>query len=199
MGALGYTMQVPEEEKYLMSEREIRQELVILFGGRAAEKIVFDNVTTGASNDIERATNLARAMITQYGMSEKFGLMGLATTEDRYLTGRVSLNCGEATASEIDKEVMKILKEAYDTALALLSENRDCLDQIAEFLIKRETITGREFMQIFREVKGIQDPKVAAKQKARLEEKQRECLTEDAQVEEAEGTRWSEDSWIEDV
>ena len=148
MGALGYVMNVPEEEKYLMSEKQIREELVTMLAGRAAESIVFDSVTTGASNDIEQATKLARAMITQYGMSEKFGLIGLTTA---------TLNCGEATAAEIDQEVMKILKAAYDQALALLADNRDCLDKIAAFLIERETITGKEFMKIFREVKGIPD------------------------------------------
>ena len=157
MGALGYVMQVPEEEKYLMSENQIREELVTMLAGRAAESIVFDSVTTGASNDIEQATKLARAMITQYGMSEKFGLIGLTTVEDQYLGGRATLNCGEATAAEIDQEVMKILKAAYDQALALLADNRDCLDKIAAFLIERETITGKEFMKIFREVKGIPD------------------------------------------
>ena len=160
MGALGYVMQVPEEEKYLMSEKQIREELVTMLAGRAAESIVFDSVTTGASNDIEQATKLARAMITQYGMSEKFGLIGLTTVEDQYLGGRATLNCGEATAAEIDQEVMKILKDAYDQALALLADNRDCLDKIAAFLIERETITGKEFMKIFREVKGIPDPEI---------------------------------------
>ena len=157
MGALGYVMQVPEEEKYLMSEKQIREELVTMLAGRAAESIVFDSVTTGASNDIEQATKLARAMITQYGMSEKFGLIGLTTVEDQYLGGRATLNSGEAKAAEIDQEVMKILKAAYDQALALLADNRDCLDKIAAFLIERETITGKEFMKIFHEVKGIPD------------------------------------------
>ena len=145
-------MQVPEEEKYLMSKAEIETELVTLLAGRAAEEIVFDSVTTGASNDIERATNLTRAMITQYGMSEKFGLIGLATVEDQYLSGRRVLNCGEATAAEIDQEVMRILGESYDKALALLNENRDALDRIAAFLIERETITGKEFMDILKKV-----------------------------------------------
>ena len=157
MGALGYVMQVPEEVKDLLSVKQIREELVTMRAGRAAESIVFDSVTTGASNDIEQATKLARAMITQYGMSEKFGLIGLTTVEDQYLGGRATLNCGEATAAEIDQEVMKILKAAYDQALALLADNRDCLDKIAAFLIERETITGKEFMKIFREVKGIPD------------------------------------------
>ena len=157
-GAVGSDLaNIINEAKYLMSEKQIREELVTMLAGRAAESIVFDSVTTGASNDIEQATKLARAMITQYGMSEKFGLIGLTTVEDQYLGGRATLNCGEATAAEIDQEVMKILKAAYDQALALLADNRDCLDKIAAFLIERETITGKEFMKIFREVKGIPD------------------------------------------
>ena len=155
MGALGYTMQVDEEEKYLMTKDEIETELVTFFGGRAAEEIKFDSVTTGASNDIERATKLARSMVTMYGMSEKFGLMGLESIEDRYLDGRAVMNCGEATAAEIDKEVMRILKEAYEKAKALLSANIDALDKISEYLIKEETITGKQFMKIFYEVQGI--------------------------------------------
>ncbi len=155
MGALGYTMQVPEEEKYLMTQEEIETELVTFFGGRAAEEIKFDSVTTGASNDIERATKLARSMVTMYGMSEKFGLMGLESIEDRYLDGRAVMNCGEATAAEIDKEVMRILKEAFDKAKALLSANIEVLDKISEYLIKEETITGKQFMKIFYEVQDI--------------------------------------------
>ena len=182
MGALGYVMQVPEEEKYLMSEKQIREELVTMLAGRAAESIVFDSVTTGASNDIEQATKLARAMITQYGMSEKFGLIGLTTVEDQYLGGRATLNCGEATAAEIDQEVMKILKEAYDKALALLDDNRDCLDKIAAFLIERETITGKEFMKIFREVKGIQDPE-AEKSEENVSNSSENDLETDVQAE----------------
>ena len=157
-GALGYTMQVEEGNHYLMTKEELENKIATLTGGRAAEEVVYNSISTGASNDIEQATKLARAMITQYGMSEKFGLIGLTTVEDQYLGGRATLNCGEATAAEIDQEVMKILKEAYDKALALLADNRDCLDKIAAFLIERETITGKEFMKIFREVKGIQDP-----------------------------------------
>ncbi len=153
MGSLGYVMQVPEEEKYLMSKVEMEEELATLLGGRASESLVFDSVTTGASNDIERATQIARAMVTQYGMTDVFGLMSLETVEDRYLGGRAVLNCGEETAAQIDKEVMSILKTAYDKAYKLLSENRECLDKIAEFLIERETITGKEFMQIFEEVR----------------------------------------------
>ncbi len=153
MGSLGYVMQVPEEEKYLMSKVEMEEELATLLGGRASESLVFDSVTTGASNDIERATQIARAMVTQYGMTDVFGLMSLETVEDRYLGGRAVLNCGEETAAQIDKEVMSILKTAYDKAYKLLSENRECLDKIAEFLIERETITGKEFMKIFEEVR----------------------------------------------
>lgn len=155
MGSLGYVMQVPEEEKYLMSKSEMLTRIETLFGGRAAEEIIFQSVTTGASNDIEKATSLARAMVTQYGMTERFGLMGLESIENRYLDGRAVLNCGDATAAEIDQEVMKILKECYDRAENLLRENRDVLDKIAEFLYEKETITGKEFMKIFREIKGI--------------------------------------------
>ena len=158
MGALGYVMNVPEEEKYLNTQKELEARLVELMGGRAAEEIVFGNVTTGAANDIQQATNLARAMVTQYGMSEKFGLMGLASQENQYLTGRTVLNCGDATAAEIDQEVMRILKEAYEEAKNLLRENRDAMDQIAAFLIEKETITGKEFMEIFRRVKGLPEP-----------------------------------------
>lgn len=152
MGALGYVMQTPEEEKYLNTKKELEAMLVGLLAGRAAEEIVFDTVTTGASNDIERATKLARAMITQYGMSQHFGLMGLESIQNRYLDGRAVLNCGEATASEIDQEVMKMLKAAYEEAKRLLSENREALDKIAAYLIEKETITGKEFMDIFHEV-----------------------------------------------
>ena len=157
MGALGYVMHVPEEEKYLNTEKELRAMLVGALGGRAAEELVFDTVTTGAANDIEQATRIARAMVTQYGMSKKFGLMGLATQENQYLSGRAVLNCGEETASEIDQEVMKILKESYEEAKRLLSENCEIMDKIAEFLIEKETITGKEFMKIFRECKGIKE------------------------------------------
>ena len=138
--------------------------LVVSLAGRAAEELVFDTVTTGAANDIEQATRIARAMVTQYGMSEKFGLMGLETQENQYLTGRTVLNCGDATAAEIDTEVMKMLKEAYAEAKRLLSENRDAMDQIAAFLIEKETITGKEFMKIFREVKGIPEPEEGKKE-----------------------------------
>lgn len=155
MGALGYVMQTPEEEKFLNTKKELQAMLVGMLGGRAAEEIVFDTVTTGASNDIEKATSVARAMITQYGMSEKFGLIGLESVQNRYLDGRPVMNCGQETASEIDHEVMKMLKEAYEEAKKLLSEHRESLDKIAAFLIEKETITGKEFMKIFHEVEGI--------------------------------------------
>lgn len=154
MGALGYVMHVPEEEKFLMRKDEMESELVTLLAGRAAEEIKFDTVTTGASNDMEKATAQARAMITQYGMSEKFGLVVLESVENRYLDGRPVLNCSDATASQVDEEVMKVLKNSYETALTLLRDNVDVLDKIAEFLIEKETITGKEFMEIFDEVKG---------------------------------------------
>lgn len=155
MGALGYVMQTPEEEKFLNTKKELEAMLVGALAGRAAEEIVFDTVTTGASNDIEKATKIARAMITQYGMSEKFGLIGLESIQNKYLDGRPVSNCGQATASEIDREVMKMLKDAYEEAKKLLAEHRKSLDKIADFLIEKETITGKEFMEIFHEVEGI--------------------------------------------
>ena len=154
MGALGYVMQVPEEEKYLNTKSELEAMIVECLGGRAAEEIVFGNVTTGASNDIEKATKIVRAMITQYGMSEKFGLMGLATQENQYLDGRIVLNCGDATATEIDHEVMRVLKEAYETAKNMLAANRRTMDRIAAHLIEKETITGKEFMEIFHQAQA---------------------------------------------
>ena len=158
MGALGYVMQVPEEEKYLNTEAELHAMLVGLLAGRAAEEIVFDTVTTGASNDIEKATSIARAMVTQYGMSKKFGLIGLQTIESQYLEGRAVMNCSDVTAAEVDSEVMRILKECYEEALTLLRENRTILDKIAAYLIEKETITGKEFMKIYRKEKGIPEP-----------------------------------------
>ena len=155
MGALGYVMQTPEEEKFLNTKKELQAMLVGMLAGRAAEEIVFDTVTTGAANDIEKATSIARAMITQYGMSEKFGLIGLESIQHRYLDGRPVANCGQETASEIDHEVMKMLKESYEEAKRLLSEHRKALDDIAAFLIEKETITGKEFMEIFHQVEGI--------------------------------------------
>ena len=159
MGALGYVMQVPEEEKYLNTKKELETMLVGYLGGRAAEEIVFDTVTTGAANDIEQATKVARAMITQYGMSEKFGLMGLATQENQYLSGRAVLNCGDDTATEIDHEVMKLLHHSYEEAKRILGSHRTEMDKIAEYLIRKETITGKEFMKILRAVQqGLDIP-----------------------------------------
>lgn len=155
MGALGYVMHVPEEEKYLNTQAELHDMLVGLLGGRAAEELVFDTVTTGASNDIEKATNIARSMVTQYGMSKRFGLMGLETVESRYLDGRTAMNCSDVTAAAVDEEVMKILKDCYEEAVNLLKENREIMDKIAAHLIEKETITGKEFMAIYRKEKGL--------------------------------------------
>ena len=163
MGALGYVMQVPEEEKFLNTKKELEAMLVGYLGGRAAEEIVFDTVTTGAANDIEKATKVARAMVTQYGMSKKFGLMGLATQQSKYLDGRTILDCGDNTATEVDHEVMELLHKSYEEAKRLLTENREVMDKIAEFLIEKETITGKEFMKIFREVKGLPEPEETEK------------------------------------
>ena len=169
MGALGYVMQTPEEEKFLNTKKELEAMLVGLLAGRAAEEVVFDTVTTGASNDIEKATKVARAMITQYGMSEKFGLIGLESVQSRYLDGRAVMNCGEATAAEIDAEVMEMLKAAYEEAKRLLRENREALDKISEFLIEKETITGKEFMKILRKVQGIEESEeLETKKEARI-------------------------------
>ena len=157
MGALGYVMQVPEEEKFLNTKKELEAMVVECLAGRAAEDLVFGDVTTGASNDIEKATKVVRAMITQYGMSEKFGLMGLSVVENEYLSANARLNCGDATATEIDHEVMRVLKNAYEEAKSLLAAHRATMDEIADFLIQKETITGKEFMEIFRRAEGIPD------------------------------------------
>lgn len=175
MGALGYVMQVPEEEKYLNTKKELEAMLVGYLGGRAAEEIVFDTVTTGAANDIEKATKMARAMVTQYGMSRKFGLMGLASQQSKYLDGRAVLECGDDTATEVDHEVMELLHKSYEEAKRLLTENREALDKIAEFLIEKETITGKEFMKIFRQVKGLPEPEETEKKPVpRITEKTQE-------------------------
>ncbi len=158
MGALGYVMQVPEEEKYLNSEAELRDMITGLMGGRAAEEIVFGNVTTGASNDMEKATNIARNMITRYGMSKRFGQTSFATVESQYLEGRTEYNCSEQTAAQIDEEIVELIKESYDKALSMLKENREIMDKLADFLIEKETITGKEFMKIFRQEKGLPEP-----------------------------------------
>lgn len=149
MGSLGYVMQVPEEEKYLMSKDELLARIITLFGGRAAESLVFNSITTGASNDIEKATKLARAMVTQYGMSDQFGLIGLESVQNQYLDGRPVLNCGDATAAEVDQEVMRMLSHCYDIAKDILSKHRNILDKIADYLFEKETITGKEFMEIY--------------------------------------------------
>ena len=166
MGALGYVMQVPEEEKYLMTEDELKARLVTYMGGRAAEELKFESVTTGASNDIEQATKVARAMITQYGMSKKFGLMSLESVENRYLDGRPVMNCGDATAAMIDDEVQKLLAESYAEAKQLLADHIDILDEIADFLYERETITGKEFMAIYNRILGRDTEETAATENA---------------------------------
>ena len=185
MGALGYVMHVPEEEKFLNTEAELRDMLVGLLGGRAAEEIVFDTVTTGASNDIEKATNIARAMVTQYGMSKRFGLMGLATIESKYLDRSASLNCADVTAAGIDEEVMELLKNSYEEAKRLLMENREILDDIAAHLIEKETITGDEFMKIYCDKKGIPVPP-KKKDKDGAEEEQKESQNVDQNAEQNE-------------
>ena len=158
MGSLGYTMQLPKEEKFLQSKEELETDIVTFLGGRAAEDVVFNSVTTGASNDIERATAILRSMITQYGMSDKFGMVGLESIENRYLDGRAVLNCADETAAKIDKEVANRMKEFYKKAVNIIKENRDALDKIAEYLIEKETITGKEFIKMYREIKGLPEP-----------------------------------------
>ncbi len=170
MGALGYVMHVPEEEKFLNTEAELRDMLVSLVAGRAAEEIVFETVTTGAANDIEKATGIARSMVTQYGMSKHFGLVGLSTVESKYLEGREVMDCSDKTAAEVDQEVIAILKESYDKAKELLSANRDVMDKLASFLIEKETITGKEFMQIYRKEKGIPEPEEKAEDETKDKE-----------------------------
>ena len=196
MGALGYVMQTPEEEKFLNTKKELQAMLVGLLAGRAAEEVVFDTVTTGASNDIEKATSVARAMITQYGMSEKFGLIGLESIQNRYLDGRAVMNCGEATAAEIDQEVMKMLKGAYAEAKRMLSEHRETMDQIAGFLIEKETITGKEFMKIYRRCEGIPEPEEKKEEnpvkEQTIEMPKKEADTEAAQQEEKETQKKAE-------
>ena len=190
MGALGYVMQTPEEEKFLNTKAELEAMLVTALAGRAAEELVFDTVTTGASNDIEQATKIARAMVTQYGMSEKFGLIGLESIQNRYPDGRAVMNCGEATAAEIDQEVMKMLKGAYAEAKRMLSEHRETMDQIAGFLIEKETITGKEFMKIYRRCEGIPEPEEKKEENSvkeqTIEMPKKEADTEAAQQEEKE-------------
>ena len=158
MGALGYTLQTPEEEKFLETKDELLAKITTFMGGRAAEQLVFESPTSGASNDIENATSIARNMVTRFGMSDKFGMMGLATVENQYLEGRASMTCGERTVAEVDQEVLRIVTECYDKATGLLEENREILDKISDYLYEHETITGKEFMKIFRDLKGLDDP-----------------------------------------
>ena len=153
MGALGYTLQTPEEEKFLQTKEELIAKINTYMAGRAAEVLVFQSATSGAANDIEQATKIARAMVTMYGMSDKFGMMCLATVENQYLDGGAGLICGEETAAQIDAEVLSIINTSYQTAMNLLVENRDILDRISEYLYEKETITGKEFMSIFHEMK----------------------------------------------
>lgn len=187
MGALGYVMHVPEEEKFLNTEAELHDMLVGLLGGRAAEELVFDTVTTGASNDIEKATDIARSMITQYGMSKRFGLVGLETVESQYLDGRKSLNCSDVTAAAVDEEVMNILKACYEEAKKLLEENREIMDKIAAHLIEKETITGKEFMAIYRKEKGLPDPEEEKKEEE-AEHTETDCTEAEKKDEEGAGT-----------
>ena len=158
MGALGYTLQTPEEEKYLETKDELLAKITTYMAGRAAEVLVFNSVTSGAANDIENATKIARAMVTMYGMSDKFGMMCLATVQNQYLEGGAGLICGENTASQIDDEVLSIINSSYAEAMKLLDENREILDSISEYLYEKETITGKEFMKMFRDMKGLPDP-----------------------------------------
>jgi cell division protease FtsH len=173
MGALGYVMHVPEEEKYLQTEAELHDRLVSLLGGRAAEEIVFGNVTTGAANDIEQATNIANNMITRFGMSKRFGLMGLATVESEYLGGGARLTCSDRTAADVDTEVMELLKGCYEEAREMLSGNRELMDKLAAHLIEKETISGKEFMKIYRQEKGIPEPE-ETQEETKPEEKSEE-------------------------
>ena len=183
MGALGFTMSVPEEEKYLMSKEEMLDELVGLFGGRAAEEVVFQSMTTGASNDIERATSIARSMITMYGMSDRFGPVTLESIQDRYLDGRAVMNCSETTGAQIDEEVQKVLKNAHDRALSIIKEHRDVLDEIADFLIERENITGKEFMEIFNRKKDAPEREETAPEEVSQETSQEEESREEVSQE----------------
>ena len=197
MGALGYVMQVPEEEKYLNSEKELHAMLVGFLGGRAAEEVVFGSVTTGAANDIEKATSVARQMVTRYGMSKKFGLIGLETIENQYLSGRSQLNCSDATAAEIDKEVIRILKECYAEAKQILGDHREALDKIAAHLIEKETITGKEFMKILHQVEGTGDEEEKTEEDSDMTPRQQEAgevlreMQAEHEAAEANRLKWS--------
>lgn len=178
MGALGYTLQTPEEEKYLETKDELLAKITTYMAGRAAEVLVFNSVTSGAANDIENATKIARAMVTMYGMSDKFGMMCLATVQNQYLEGGAGLICGENTASQIDDEVLSIINSSYAEAMKLLDENREILDSISDYLYQKETITGKEFMKMFRDMKGLPDPD---EEKDGEESKEQEAAQNDAQ------------------
>ena len=178
MGALGYTLQTPEEEKYLETKDELLAKITTYMAGRAAEVLVFNSVTSGAANDIENATKIARAMVTMYGMSDKFGMMCLATVQNQYLEGGAGLICGENTASQIDDEVLSIINSSYAEAMKLLDENREILDSISDYLYEKETITGKEFMKMFRDMKGLPDPD---EEKNDEENKEQEAAQNDAQ------------------
>ncbi len=185
MGALGYVLQVPEEEKHLLNKKELEERLVTFLAGRAAEELVFDSVTTGASNDIEKATEIARSMVTQYGMSERFGLIKLESVEDKYLSGRTVMECSDSTAAQIDSEIMMMLDGSYKKAKELLQENLELLHKLADYLIEKETITGKEFMQIFRKEKGLPEPKTKESEEIKSEEpKQEEPKQEELKQEE---------------
>ena len=186
MGALGYVMHVPEEEKYLQTEAELHDRLVSLLGGRAAEELVFGNVTTGAANDIEQATNIVTNMITRFGMSRRFGLMGLATVESEYLGGGARLTCSDRTAADVDTEVMETLKCCYDEAKELLSGNRDLMDKLAAHLIEKETISGKEFMKIYRKEKGLPEP-AEGEEEADKDKAEKKAETGDSAKGEPEG------------
>ena len=192
MGALGYTLQTPEEEKFLDTREELLAKITTFMGGRAAEDIVFHSVTSGAANDIEQATNIAKSMITRFGMSEKFGMMSLVTVESQYLDGRASMNCAEETAAEVDKEVLKIINSCYAEAVRLLTENREVLDKIADYLYEHETITGKEFMKIFRELKGLPDED----EKEQKDNDTKADTKEDAQTEDQQTKQQDEPSGV---
>ena len=179
MGALGYVMHVPEEEKYLQTKAELHDRLVSLLGGRAAEELIFGDVTTGAANDIEQATNIASNMVTRFGMSKRFGLMGLATVENEYLGGGARLTCSDRTAADVDTEVMEILKECYEEAKQMLSGNRELMDKLAAHLIEKETISGKEFMKIYRAEKGIPEPEEKKEEADNTEESGRAAKLEE--------------------
>lgn len=189
MGSLGYTLQLPKEEKFLSSKEELETDVVTFLGGRAAEEVVFGSVTTGASNDIERATAIVRSMITQYGMSEKFGMVGLESIENRYLDGRAVMNCADETAAIIDAEVTRLMKGFYEKAVNIMKENREALEKISEYLIEKETITGKEFIKLYREIKGLplEDEAVDTNEDEAEKEKQEvETVVETVQTEAAQ-------------